>query len=79
MQVPSVFTFDDSLTYRLFQDLPSEIRKIATFLDVELSEDQVLKVATNCGFKQMQQTVDEGKSVTDENRRGIKVMNKGMY
>lgn len=62
------------------EDLPREIRKVANFLNKKLTEEQVMKIAEHCSFKNMKNNTATNMSwLRDEGfwRKGGGMMRKG--
>jgi len=61
------------------QDLPKEVRRFASFLEVELNDEEVKKIAEKCLFTSMKKTTVEGNTDLDKLRGHIGVLKKGKH
>lgn len=76
-------TFCPPLFYYLFifhfskQDLKREVARIAEFLEVKLSEEEIASVAQACTFQSMKAEMDKGHTETTKSKGKMGMLRKG--
>lgn len=66
------------LFYFMTKDLFHEVARIAKFLDLDLTADELRKVAHNCEFSVMKKSKEEGNSQADMIARQLCILRKGI-
>ncbi|XP_002125281.2 sulfotransferase 1B1 [Ciona intestinalis] len=59
------------------KDLPKEVRRLAIYLGVELSEEEVMSICEKCGFKGMKKATDNAGSKMEKIRSDLGVLRRG--